>query len=96
MKFNSKLWMLAVAMATVGCQDDLGNDPNTGNGTQLNGPTTYMKVAVNSEVTTKAPQNTGDVPQGGEGEGTEVGSVNEYDVDDVTIVLYSLLRIDSI
>ena len=89
MKFNSKLWMLAVALATVGCQDDLGNDPNVGGGNAPTGENTFMKVTINSEVTTRAAgQTEGDVPQGGEGTGTEVGFDTEYDVNDVTVVLY--------
>lgn len=94
MKFNSKLWMLAVAMATVGCQDDLGNDPNAGGSTAPEGPTTYVKVSVTSaaETTTKAPQNDpNDEPAGGEvGDkpGGEVGSPTETKVNDVTVILY--------
>ena len=94
MKLNSKLWMLAVAMATVGCQDDLGNDPNTGGSTAPEGPTTYVKVSVTSaaETTTKAPQNDpNDKPAGGENgdkPGGEVGSPTETKVNDVTVILY--------
>ena len=81
MKFNSKLWMLAVALATVGCSDDIENGPNNGNGNGTDGPTTYMKVAINSEITTRA--------DGGETTGVEeVGEENEYNVKDVTVVLF--------
>lgn len=73
--------MLAVAMATVGCSDDIENGPNNGNGNGIDGPTTYMKVAINSEITTRA--------DGGETTGVEEeGEENEYNVHDVTIVLF--------
>ena len=88
MKLNSKLWMLAVALATVGCQDDLENGPVTGT-EGVDGPQTYMTVSINSEMTTRAPQNDPNTnPVGGEGEGTETGTSNEYTVHDVTVVLF--------
>ena len=73
MKFNSKLWMLAVALATVGCQDDLENGPVTGT-EGVDGPQTYMTVTINSETVTKAPQGENGKPAGGEGEGTYLGT----------------------
>ena len=74
--------MLAVAMATVGCSDDIENGPNNGTGNEVDGPTTYMRVAINSDVTTKAPT-------GGEtGDDTEIGLDNERNVNDVTVVLF--------
>ena len=88
MKFNSKLWMLAVAMATVGCQDDLENGPVTGT-EGVDGPQTYMTVSINSETVTKAPQGEDGKPTGGEnGDDFEVGTANEYTVHDVTVVLF--------
>lgn len=87
MKFNSKLWMLAVALATVGCQDDLENGPVTGT-EGVDGPQTYMTVTINSETVTKAPQGENGKPAGGEGEGTYLGTENEYKVSDVAVVLY--------
>ena len=87
MKFNSKLWMLAVALATVGCQDDLENGPVTGT-EGVDGPQTYMTVSINSETVTKAPQGEDGKPAGGEGEGTYLGTENEYKVSDVAVVLY--------
>ena len=88
MKFNSKLWMLAVALATVGCQDDLENGPVTGT-EGVDGPQTYMTVSINSETVTKAPQGEDGKPTGGEdGNGFEVGTANEYTVHDVTVVLF--------
>ena len=85
MKFNSKLWMLAVALATVGCQDDIDDSIDKGsNG--ANGPQTYMKVNINTETVTKAPQGDAGKPSGGEdGDDFEVGEKYEYNVDDVTI-----------
>ena len=80
MKFNSKLWMLAVALATVGCQDDLGNDPNNGGGEEFNGPSTYMNIAVNAGLSTRAGADDSDGidPTGGEeGDGSEPGSLEE-------------------
>ena len=88
MKFDSKLWMLAVALATVGCQDDIDDSIDKGsNG--ANGPQTYMKVNINTETVTKAPQGDIGKPSGGEdGDDFEVGEKYEYNVDDVTIVLF--------
>lgn len=91
MKFNSKLWMLAVALATVGCQDDLGNDPNNGGGEEFNGPSTYMNIAVNAGLSTRAGADDSDGidPTGGEeGDGSEPGSLDESNVNDVTVILY--------
>lgn len=83
MKFDSKLWMLAVALTTVGCQDDLGNDPNNGGGEDFNGPTTYMNISVSSSAGTRAN------PTGGEeGDGSEPGSLEESEVKDVTVFLF--------
>ena len=91
MKLNSKLWMLAVALATVGCQDDLGNDPNNGGGEEFNGPSTYMNIAVNAGLNTRAGAEDSDGidPTGGEeGDGNEPGSLDESDVKDVTVILF--------
>lgn len=90
MKLNSKLWMLAVAMATVGCQDDLGNDPNNGGGEEFNGPSTFMNIAVNAGLETRAERDDDGVdPTGGEeGDGEEAGSLEESDVKDVTVILF--------
>lgn len=87
MKLNSKLWMLAVALATVGCQDDLGNDPNGGTqGNGLEGEKAKIAVAVNTGITTRA---TYDNPTPGEdGDGDEAGTIEESRVNDVTIFLY--------
>lgn len=82
MNFKSTLWALAFACAAVSCSDDLENGPNNNEGNELNGPTTYMKVNISSNITTKAE------PAGGEGEGKEVGSEDEYKVNDVTVILF--------
>lgn len=85
MKLNSKLWMLAVALATVGCQDDLGNDPNGGTqGNGLEGEKAKIAVAVNTGITTRADNPT----PGEEGDGDEAGTIEESRVNDVTIFLY--------
>lgn len=81
------LWALALAFAAVSCSDDLDN-PNKGNeNPDGNGSSTYMKVTVNTGVVTRA---TSDLPPTGgeEGDGNEVGLVNEYLVSDVTAILY--------
>lgn len=82
MNFKSTLWALAFACAAVSCSDELADGPNNNEGNELNGPTTYMKVNISSNITTKAD------PQGGEGVGTEVGSEDEYKVNDVTVILF--------
>lgn len=85
MNFKSTLWALAFACAAVSCSDDLENGPNNNEGNELNGPTTYMKVTINSNVTTKADPSggeEGDKPNG------EIGDENEYKVNDVTVILY--------
>lgn len=81
------LWALAFAFAAVSCSDDLDN-PNKGNeNPDGNGSSTYMKVTVNTGIATRA---TSDLPPTGgeEGDGNEVGLVNEYLVGDVTAILY--------
>lgn len=86
MKMKSTLWALAFACAAVSCSDDF-EDPNKGgNGNGANGETTFVKVAVNTGVTTKANAGEdGDIDNG------EVGLEAEYKVDDVTVILYKLL-----
>lgn len=82
MNFKSTLWALAFACVAVSCSDDVEDGLNNNEGNELNGLTTYMKVNISSNITTKAE------PAGGEGEGTEVGSENEYKVNDVTVILF--------
>ena len=87
MKLKSTLWTLAVALVVVSCSDELGNDPLNPEG--VDGPTTYMKVNINTETITRAPQGDDGKPTGGEdGDGLETGSENEYKVNDVTVVLF--------
>lgn len=82
MKLKSTLWALAFACAAVSCSDDVDDGLNNNEGNELNGLTTYVKVNISSNITTKAE------PAGGEGEGTEVGSEDEYKVNDVTVILF--------
>ena len=89
MKFNSKLWMLAVAMATVGCQDDLVDGGGTTTGVDEARSTAKVNVAISTETTTKVATK---ATAGENGEGVdkaEVGSPEEYTVKDVTLILYS-------
>ena len=87
MKLKSTLWALAFACAAVSCSDDLDDGPNNGNnGQELDGIKTYVKVSINTGVGTKAPESSG--PDGGEGKGEEPGLENEYNVKDVTLILF--------
>lgn len=51
----------------------------------MTGPTTYMKVTINSNVTTKAEPTGGEEGDVGKG---EIGDESEYKVNDVTVILY--------
>lgn len=87
MNLKSTLWALAFACAAVSCSDELENEPNNNEIVdELNGPTTYMKVTINSNMTTKATPTggeEGDMPNG------EIGDESEYQVNDVTVILYT-------
>ncbi len=85
MKLKSTLWALAFACAAVSCSDELdgGADIN-GNSEAMAGQTAFVKVAINTNIGTKAT-----TPTGGEGTGTELGEDYEYKVNDVTIVLFN-------
>ena len=84
MKFNSKLWMLAVAMATVGCQDDLENDPNSGgSGVVLDGEKALITVSVNTGISTRANPEPGET-----GNGDEPGTTEESKVKNLTVFLF--------
>lgn len=85
MKLKSTLWALAFAVAAVSCSDDLEGTGGNGNGSGegMDGQTAFVKVAINTNIGTKA------APVGGEGDGTELGYENEYKVDNVTIVLFN-------
>ena len=91
MKLKSTLWALAFAVAAVSCSDDLEGTGGNGNGSGegMDGQTAFVKVAINTNIGTKA-SSVG--PVGGEGEGTELGYENEYKVNDVTIVLFNNLE----
>lgn len=88
MKLKSTLWTLAFACAAVSCSDDINNGPNNNeNNNELEGPTTLITVSINPGVETKA-----DLPSGGEeGDvaGGEEGLKSEYEVNDVTVVLFA-------
>lgn len=86
MNFKSTLWALAFACAAVSCSDDVDDGLNNNEENELTGPTTYMKVTINSNVTTKATPTggeEGDKPNG------EIGDESEYKVNDVTVILYT-------
>ena len=86
MNFKSTLWALAFACAAVSCSDDVDDGLNNNEENELTGPTTYMKVTINSNVTTKAEPSGGE--EGDEPNG-EIGDENEYKVNDVTVILYT-------
>lgn len=85
MNLKSTLWTLAFAVAAVSCSDELEGGPNNPQEEGVDGPITYMKVSVSQDVTTRAAG-------GEEGDSSndqgESGSVDEYTVNDVTIILY--------
>lgn len=78
MKLKSTLWALAFACAAVSCSDDLENGPNGNNGNgEMGEAAAYLKVVVNSDIATKAATLQ-----------EEAGSHSEYEVKDVTIILF--------
>lgn len=80
MNVNWKLWPLAfVAALATGCSDDLEGGSGKGEN-ELTGPATYMTVSINSELTTRSAED---------GDGAEEGIEKEYDVKNVTVVLYT-------
>ena len=85
MNLKSTLWTLAFAVAAVSCSDELEGGPNNPQEEGVDGPITYVKVSVSQDVTTRAAG-------GEEGDSSndqgESGSVDEYTVNDVTIILY--------
>lgn len=86
MKLKSLFWTLAFASLAVSCADSLsdgsGNESNV-NG--IEGSKTYMTVSISSDATRATPSGgeEGDVPGG------EIGDLNEYKVNDVTVILYT-------
>ena len=83
MKFNSKLWMLAVAMATVGCQDDLVDGGGTGTTTPEDGEGVYLTVNIAS------PSNMGTKASADAEDGDDFlpGEPGEREVKDINIYL---------
>lgn len=92
MKLKSTLWALAFAFAAVSCSDDLENGPGSNENSDGNKSSTYMKVTVNAGVVTRAGESTVPPTGGEDGDGSEVGLVNEYRVTDVTVILYKNLK----
>lgn len=83
MKLKSTLWALAFACAAVSCSDDLDEGPNGNNGQEKNETKTFMQVSINTGVVTRAAGGEeGDTDKG------ETGESNEYEVNDVTVVLF--------
>lgn len=79
MRLKSTLWALAFACAAVSCSDDLEDGPNGNNNNgEMGEAAAYLKVVVNSDMTTKAATDA-----------EEPGSHEEYEVKDVTIVLFN-------
>lgn len=94
MKLKSTLWALALAFAAVSCSDDLGS-PNNGNeNPDGNKSSTYMKVTVNAGVVTRAGVSEIPPTGGEDGDGNEVGLVNEYRITDVTVILFKNMKDD--
>lgn len=82
MKLKSTLWALAFACAAVSCSDDLEGGPNNNEGNELNGEKAFIKVAVSTSVTTKAPN------PGEEGDGDEAGTAQESAIKNLTVFLF--------
>ena len=60
MNFKSTLWALAFACAAVSCSDDVDDGLNNGNnGSEQNGETAKINVAINTETITRATSHTG-------------------------------------
>lgn len=79
MRLKSTLWALAFACAAVSCSDDLENGPNVNNNNgEMGEADAYLKVVVNSDIATKAADSE-----------EEPGSRDEYEVKDVTIILFN-------
>lgn len=85
MKLKSTLWALAFACAAVSCSDDLDEGPNGNNGQEMNGTKTFMQVSINTGVVTRA---TGGEEGDSSSDKGETGKSNEYEVKDVTVVLF--------
>lgn len=88
MKLKSTLWALAFACAAVSCSDDLDESGKGENGNGTNGETTYMKVTVNPGIITRADDVNPDGGEEGDTPNGETGDPKEYQVSDVTVILY--------
>lgn len=84
MKLKSTLWALAFACAAVSCSDDLDEGSNGNNGQEKNETKTFMQVSINTGVVTRATGG----EEGDSSDKGETGESNEYEVDDVTVVLF--------
>lgn len=86
MKLKGLFWTLAFASVAVSCADSLSDGTgNENNVSGIEGPQTYMTVSISSDATRATPAGgeEGDVPGG------EIGDLNEYKVNDVTVILYT-------
>lgn len=88
MKLKSTLWALAFACAAVSCSDELDESGKGENGNGTNGETTYMKVTVNPGIITRADDVNPDGGEEGDTPNGETGDSKEYQVSDVTVILY--------
>lgn len=84
MKLKSTLWALAFACAAVSCSDDLDEGPNGNNGQEKNETKTFMQVSINTGVVTRAAGG----EEGDSSDKGETGKPHEYEVHDVTVVLF--------
>lgn len=92
MKLKSTLWALAFACAAVSCSDDVEDGLKNNEGNELNGPTAKINVAISTETVTRAATKANNPTPGEDGEGadeSEVGTEDEYKVNDVTLILYT-------
>lgn len=85
MKVKNSFWALAFALMAVSCSDDIEGGPNGNNGQEMNGTKTFMQVSINTGVVTRA---TGGEEGDSNADKGETGEANEYEVDDVTVVLF--------
>lgn len=88
MKLKSTLWALAFACAAVSCSDDVDDGLNNNEGNELNGPTAKINVAINTETVTRAATKATPGENGDGADKAEVGTEDEYKVNDVTLILY--------
>lgn len=90
MNFKSTLWALAFACVAVSCSDDVEDGLNNGNnGSEQNGETAKINVAINTETITRATTKATPGEDGDGADVSEVGTEDEYKVNDVTLILYT-------